>query len=146
MLERFTDLENVIKSTIAVLDNTDIPVLSPNEWKICRDLCVVLRPFEKTTKTISGKNYSTGSIIIPLVNGLYVVCKNLMKRKFQDIVIGVVTKLNEGLHTRCGQVENSNTLAIAALLDPRFKLMAFQNSSIADNTKKHVISLVAAKI
>lgn len=146
MLERFTNLENAIKSTIAILDNANIPVLTPNEWKISRELCIVLRPFEVTTKTISGENYTIGSFVIPLVNGLNVVCKNLLKKKFVDIVNRIVTKMNEELLTRLGHVENNNILATAAFLDPRFKLMAFQNRSIAENTKEHVISLVAAKI
>lgn len=146
MLERFTHLENAIKSTIAILDNVNIPVLTPTEWQMCKELATVLRPFEKTTKTISGENYITGSYVIPLVNGLYAVCSNLLKRKFEDITICVIQKLNQGIQTRLGQVECSNTLAFAAFLDPRFKHMAFENNSIAESTKKQIISMVAAKI
>nr|CAH7754014.1 unnamed protein product [Callosobruchus chinensis] len=133
MLERFTHLENAIKSTLSILDNCAIPVLTPTGWKICKELSIVLGSFEKTTKTISGENYLTGSYVIPL-------------KKFEDPVIQVITKLNEGLHSRLGQVEGSNTLGLATFFDPRFKNMAFQNGSIAENTKKQIISLVAGKI
>nr|CAH7747683.1 unnamed protein product [Callosobruchus chinensis] len=146
MLERFSHLENAIKSTLSILDNCAIPVLTPTEWKICKELSIVLGPFEKTTKTLSGENYLTGSYVIPLVNGLFFVCKNLLKKKFEDPVIQVITKLNEGLHSRLGQVEGSNTLGLATFFDPRFKNMAFQNGSIAENTKKQIISLVAGKL
>lgn len=60
-------------------------------------------------------------------------------------MVRVITKLQEGVRSRLGQVENSTTLATAAFLDPCFKLNAFQNTAVAEATKKHVISLVAAQ-
>nr|CAI5837979.1 unnamed protein product [Callosobruchus analis] len=146
MLERFTKLENAVKSTTAILNNNNIPVLTAHEWQICKELCTVLRPFEKTTKTISGENYVTGSFIIPIVNGLFVVYATLNKKKFEDVVTKVVKQLYEGIGARLGQTEQSNTLAIATFFDPRFKAIGFQSASIAERTNKQIQSLVATKI
>nr|CAI5826378.1 unnamed protein product [Callosobruchus analis] len=146
MLERFTKLENDVKSTTAILNNNNIPVLTAHEWQICKELCTVLGPFEKTTRTISGENYVTGSFVIPIVNGLFVVYATLNKKKFEDVVMKVVKQLYEGIGARLGQMRQRNTLAIATFLDPRFKAMGFQSASIAESTKKQIQSLVATKI
>nr|CAI5847648.1 unnamed protein product [Callosobruchus analis] len=124
MLERFTN-------TTAILNN-NIPVRTAHKWQICKELC--------TTKTISGENYVTGSFVIPIVNGLFVVYATLNKKKFEDVVMKVVKQI------KIGALEQSNTLAIATFLDPRFKAMGFQSASIAESTKKQIQSLVATKI
>jgi len=48
-----------------LLDNSP-EGLTINEWKITKELCLVLRPFEKTAKAVSGDKYMTASLIIVL--------------------------------------------------------------------------------
>ncbi|XP_036317569.1 zinc finger BED domain-containing protein 4-like, partial [Rhagoletis pomonella] len=69
MLERFLQLEEAIKTTIA-LCNADLPLLSFTEWSILKQLCQILKPFEMVTKDFSGDSYETASIVLTLVNGL----------------------------------------------------------------------------
>lgn len=144
MLTRFVELEEHIRSAIAVIDK-DLPVLSAQQWIICKQLCQVLKPFEATTKSISGEKYATASLVIPLVNGLKSVCNNLCKREYHPDVAEIVLKLSSGLEDRFSNVERSNTLALCSFLDPRFKLLAFSDEKLADNIKKNVIGIATSK-
>lgn len=56
MLERFILLEEAVKSTIAVIDK-ELPVVTASEWKIVKELVLILKPFEDATKTLSGEKY-----------------------------------------------------------------------------------------
>ncbi|XP_018377324.1 PREDICTED: zinc finger BED domain-containing protein 1-like, partial [Trachymyrmex cornetzi] len=139
MLERFSKLETAIRSTLAVLDK-DLPILTVEEWKIINELCQVLKPFEAVTKTISGQKYCSASLIIPLTNGLQNICTTLPKKNFSPILLNVISKLQNGFHVRLGNIESSTTLSICTFLDPRFKMLAFSNTSAAEHAKKIVVS------
>jgi len=54
MLNRFVELETTVKATVAIID-ADLHILTPEEWKICKELCLVLKPFDEVTKIISGE-------------------------------------------------------------------------------------------
>ncbi|XP_050314913.1 E3 SUMO-protein ligase ZBED1-like [Anthonomus grandis grandis] len=143
MLKRFVELEEYIRSTIAVIDK-DLPILTQEEWKICHQLCKVLKPFEEVTKTISGEKYATCSLVIPLSNGLKAVCQNFINRELNENVKVVVEKLNSSLIERFKNVEHSNTLALCTFLDPRFKMIPFSEEFLKVNLKKRVIGMVTS--
>ncbi|XP_072392289.1 zinc finger BED domain-containing protein 4-like [Diabrotica undecimpunctata] len=128
MLERFNQLEDAIKCTMALIDHS-LQTLTAEEWKISHELCQILKPFEKVTKIISGENYGTASYVIPLINGLYDVCD-----------------LEKGLRERFENIENSQTLTICTFLDPRFKMIAFSNQNYGENTKKKVTEYITKLI
>lgn len=46
--------------------------------------------------------------------------------------------MQEGLHSRCGGYESFRALAVATLLDPRFKNVAFGNPAKAQEAEKHI--------
>ncbi|KAJ8892015.1 hypothetical protein PR048_004580 [Dryococelus australis] len=105
ILERLVKLEIAIRSTLAVLDR-DMPTLKPEEWKTASHLCQILKPFQSVIKTISGENCSA-SLLNPLANGLHNVCENLLKKVFSNSVTEIVVKLQAGLNTRLGNIENT---------------------------------------
>lgn len=115
------------------------------EWKIINELCQILKPFETVTKTISGEKYCSASLIIPLSNGLKNICTTLPKKNFSPSVMEVISKLQNGFNMRLGNVE-STTLSICTFLDPRFKGIAFSNTSAAKHAKKTVISSLISNI
>lgn len=112
MLERFVLLEDSIRGTLGLLDNSP-PGLTPNEWKIIKELIVVLRPFEEATKAVSGSNYMTASIVIVIAQGLMNVCEQLLKQDYTSRVNDIINKLLSGMkdRNRWGSIENSKTLA-----------------------------------
>ena len=121
MLERFVVLEDSIRGTLRLLDNSP-PGLTP-EWKIIKELIVVLHPFEEATKAVSGSNYMTASIVIVIAQGLINVCEQLLKQDYTSRVNDVINKLLSGMKdkNRWGSIENSKTLARCTFLEPRFK-------------------------
>ncbi|KAG8296920.1 hypothetical protein J6590_046914 [Homalodisca vitripennis] len=44
--------------TIALI-NKGLPVLTETEWRICKEISIVLKPFEEVTKNVSGEHYVT---------------------------------------------------------------------------------------
>lgn len=92
MMHRFLELENAIKGTIAIL-NANLPLLTLEEWNLCRELLIVLQAFEKATKTVSTEQYSSASLIIPLICGLVNVCNKLSRKTFTNCTKTVIEKL-----------------------------------------------------
>lgn len=54
MLERFVNFEDAIKATRA----------TPEEVRICREMCVIQQPFDQLTETRSAEKYVSESQII----------------------------------------------------------------------------------
>ncbi|XP_052464892.1 zinc finger BED domain-containing protein 4-like [Carassius gibelio] len=52
--------------------------------------------------------------------------------------LGFGTHLQEGLHSRCGGYESFRALALATLLDPRFKNVGFGNPAKAQENEKQI--------
>ena len=67
--DRFAQLEEPLKATIAVI-NVNLPILGNLDWVTLKELLTILKPFETATRTLSGGNYCTPSLVIPIVNGL----------------------------------------------------------------------------
>ncbi|XP_067635684.1 zinc finger BED domain-containing protein 4-like [Eurosta solidaginis] len=140
MVERFIKVEDAVKCTLALIDK-ELPRISPDEWSMLRDLVAVLRPFEQATNEISGQYYCTGSMVIPIVNGL----KNLYNKwaksnsfviQIKEVAYNLLTEIN----TRLANLEKSKTLGLASFLDPRFKNFAFSDTPTSEFYKNHIIA------
>lgn len=142
MLTRFVELENSIRSTLGLL-NCQLPQILPEEWDIMKELCSILQPFEASTKAVSGEDYLTASLVIVLTRGLNDVCEKYSEKNFNKMSKEVVESLKNGMKSRLGNVERSNTLSVCTFLDPRFKMYVFQNADAANNAKSLVSSLVS---
>lgn len=55
MLERFVQFQEAVRSTVAILNTSNLQMLSEEEWEIAEQLSVLLRPFEQATKEMSGE-------------------------------------------------------------------------------------------
>ncbi|XP_008186193.1 zinc finger BED domain-containing protein 4-like [Acyrthosiphon pisum] len=101
MVCRFVELETSIRGTLGLLNNAP-ENLRPEEWTILKDLIKVLRPFEESTKAISGQKYMTASLVIVIVQGLFKVYNNLRKTNLAPRVLHVVDKLIANMNERDG--------------------------------------------
>lgn len=108
MIEHFIELGNSIRGTLGLIDNSP-EGLTADEWKITKELCLVLRPFEEATKAVSGDKYMTASIVIVLSRGLKNVCNELLRQNYNPRVNDVLKKLLSGMQEkdRWGNIENS---------------------------------------
>lgn len=143
MLQRFTELEEAVRTTVALLD-VRLPHISAEEWQILRDLQKVLEPFEEATRAVSGQQYLTASLVIVITNGLIDICQEVLASPEFAVNAKVITKkLQKELNERVGKVEYSNTLSMCTFLDPRFKTIFFKNNDAIERTKKNVITALA---
>lgn len=134
-----------MKSSTALSERDDLS-LSSNEWNIFSQLSTVLQPFHDVTKKMSGEEYVTASQVIGLTNGLLHVCKLLQKEPFHKTVLGIVTKLQEGLMSRFNNIKRLRNASICTFLDPRFKLLPFSTDSNKQTVKKIVTDLVVQEL
>ncbi|XP_063931861.1 E3 SUMO-protein ligase ZBED1-like [Zophobas morio] len=146
MLERFIELKDALRGTIALMDKATVPILNSEEWQICAELCDVLRPFENVTKIVSGENYPTASLVIPLVRGFYDVIENQFNSTYLPAVQTVIREVKNQIDQRFGSIESSKTLGICTFLDPRFKHMGFRDKNNAANVKKNLLNELAEEI
>ncbi|XP_049877872.1 zinc finger BED domain-containing protein 4-like [Pectinophora gossypiella] len=156
MLERFVELEDAIKATMALMDER-WESLTPDEWRICRELCTVLKPFHQLTETMSGERYVSGSQILILTRGLMSALNQMLQITEDPLVEDFVDTLHEvtkrtisSLRAETGRrfanLECSKTIGITTMLDPRFKLHVFQSQIYAAEAKKSVTELVTGLI
>ncbi|XP_072392331.1 zinc finger BED domain-containing protein 4-like [Diabrotica undecimpunctata] len=144
MLERFLELEEAIKSSVALIDK-ELPIMNVADWQNIKHLCSILKPFENATKIISGELYYTASLVIPMSNGLIDVYKNLIKKYFSQLINEVLRTFLTGLSERLGSVEKNKTLITSTFLDPRFKTFGFSEINSGENAKQCIISAVSEK-
>ncbi|CAG4993430.1 unnamed protein product [Parnassius apollo] len=113
-------------------------VLSLNhELSVIRDIIMLLTPFKQATEEISGDQYVTSSLGIPIANLLQKGIEQMkpstqfgvaLQKSFLNLVIAKLEPLERHLH-----------LAKATILDPGFKRIHF-NSALAVSTAISALS------
>ncbi|KAH9634429.1 hypothetical protein HF086_008263 [Spodoptera exigua] len=125
MIERFLELRIVINEII-FRHKTAPPMLNASELSVLSSVLLVLRPLEAATKEVSGDRYCTSSKVIPLVHCLVLKIQPL---QLEDSLANELKSfvLNE-IEKRMGAIERVTPLAIATVLDPRYKKIHFQDA------------------
>lgn len=151
MLERALLLKEALISTLAILDSSSsssLENLTADEWKMCKDLCTVLKPLEQVTVQISGEKYLTGSLVI-VFNRLLV---NVYSNKISDdgtlhsSAVDVSKRILRGIKSRLNNIEMSGTFSVATFLDPRYKTAFFLDKVAAESAKKKVTDMAVYEI
>lgn len=124
MLERFIELRAEINDII-IRHITAPAMVSALEIQQIEEILKLLRTLEAATKELCGEKYVTASKIIPMIYCL----KNKIQTIDCNLEMGFNLKevLQTELQKRFGHMEEVRLLAIATLLDPRFKRIHFQN-------------------
>lgn len=137
MLERFTELEVPLRTTMALVDK-DLPIISLEEWDFFKEIVTILKPLEAITKEMSGQNYVIASLVIILTDGLLEIYRDFKNNSdFLALSKGIVNSILEEICVRLGDLENSNSLLITTFLDPRFKTVGFSSENISERAKKN---------
>jgi hypothetical protein len=111
--------------------------LTANEWDMITDCASILKPFEYMTTELSGENYPTLSLVIPLIRGLQHTVRN--KRPETDAGILLKNSLVAIVTRPLGSLEKDKIVSKSTLLDPKFKKTAFGLTDNADNAKKWLV-------
>nr|XP_022910860.1 zinc finger BED domain-containing protein 1-like [Onthophagus taurus] len=145
MLERFCELEEAIRTTISLIKK-ELSVITSDEWDIIKELVTILKPLENVTNIICGEKYVTASLAVVLTDGLLATYTDFKNQDFTDVIISVVKSILNGLYVKLNNLEDNNSLALALLLDPRFKTLGFSNSVSVETATNLLQSLVAQSI
>lgn len=106
-------------------------MLTASEVAIANECIKMLQPFEEITREISAEKNITSSKIIPMVYLLY----DKMYELHPESEIGKNLKkyIMYEIDSRFNSIENNELLAIATVLDPRFKKMYFRSNLACAN-------------
>lgn len=139
MVQRFLELRTVI-NYILFRHATAPQMLSGSEISIASSVLLILRPLEVATKEISGDKYCTTSKIIPLVRCIF---SKITSTIIEEPVAKEVQKLAlHEMRKRMGPIEHVTALAIACILDPRFKKMHFSDAIACSNSVSKIKDLM----
>ncbi len=143
-LKRFLKVKEALLLYFA--KNPDLPRLDSNEWDLCAAAVSILKPCYDATVEMSGDQYVTGSKVIPMVRshlGHYAEKeKSLRDRQHCDVEMTLCSEVHQQLLARFSTVEKDRVLALASLMDPRFKQFSFRD---ADH-KRAAISLLKDEV
>ena len=128
MVKRFLDFSMYVSRIL--YNNPKVQMLRAEELKSVQDAVNVLVPIDAATKDISGEKYVTGSRIIPLTTTLL---SNLQKVTPEstigyDLQNNLLRQLERRFRSPKSHIEKNEKLAIATILDPRFKKIDFSSA------------------
>lgn len=126
MLERYLEM-SAICTQILLSDTKSPDMPSAQDLDIIKQMAVIFKPFEYVTKDISGENYVTVSKIIPMINCLHKKLELINPEN--EVIIRLKQSLLNSLKKRFGLTEFNSHIALACLLDPRFKNLHFRDAS-----------------
>lgn len=133
MFARLCEVKAPLTVALSEIDNAP-ESLENTEWKVLVDCVAVLKNIEEITEQLSGEKYPTMGLVIPLIRGL----QYSLNITNTETPTGVQVKetLLDVVQRRLGALESNKHVAIACLLDPRFKKLAFDLESNATNAQQ----------
>ena len=112
-----------------ILDTIDYQQkLTKYDRNILVELSEILTPFESATDMIQGQNIVTASLVIPCIRGL----KAEMRALSDKYQCKMVKTLKSSVDKRLTKYESLELFQMAAMLDPRFKLLWCTEGERAD--------------
>ncbi|XP_012218110.1 zinc finger BED domain-containing protein 4-like [Linepithema humile] len=124
MAARYIELKNYVYTVLLKCPDAPDP-LSRDQIQVLEDLVLIFKPIQNVITEISGDSYSTGSIAIPIIRGLKLCISKLKPntKMGKDLML----RISEALEKRFKELESNQVLAVATILDPRFKKLAFES-------------------
>lgn len=125
MISRFLELRDYIGPILNKHVNAP-DMVTGRELRELECVKQILQPLDSATNDISGQKYVTCSIVIPMLHNLE---ENVHKVSVnaQNLEIATALKLSllKEMHKRFDTIEQHSILAVATLMDPRFKKNLF---------------------
>ncbi|XP_052450964.1 zinc finger BED domain-containing protein 6-like [Carassius gibelio] len=137
MLQRLYEQREPVGAALSNL-NSDTAPLTSFEYNIIQESLSLLQPFKLATTELSEEQRVSASKLIPLYRMLQHKLSQKKGQSAQESTAQLGTHLQEGLHSRCGGYESFRALALATLLDPRFKNVGFGNPAKAQEAEKQI--------
>ncbi|XP_014854594.1 PREDICTED: zinc finger BED domain-containing protein 1-like [Poecilia mexicana] len=107
----------------------DLTPLTADEHNIIGETLLVLAPFHQATVELSEERRVSGSKVIPMMKMLYLALESNASTLHTQPAIHLHENLKRRVTDTASNLESKSVLALATLLDPRFKSLGFRNSS-----------------
>ena len=115
MLGRYMEQQEAVRTTLCLVDRNDL-VIPADKNEIIEEVVKILEPFKPVTTELSTEKYVSASKILPLARGLQMT-------------------------TRFGpNMKEKTVMAIAILLNPRFKNNPFRDGRAIDKMTQRIVS------
>ncbi|KAJ8370746.1 hypothetical protein SKAU_G00107740 [Synaphobranchus kaupii] len=95
---------------------------------------------------MSDEKRVSASKLIPIVRMIQHKVSEKTKLMTQESSRQLGVHLQQEFHARCSGIETVRVLAMAALLDPRFKVLGFGNASLMKDAEKNLTAECASLI
>lgn len=118
MLERYLEQHEAIKTTLCLLDRNNLIISTADHTTTLKEVVRILAPFEAVTREISAEDYTSASKIVPISKCLQRILATT------DTTLVLAANLIAEMKARFLGMEENSLLALATLLDPRFKKLA----------------------
>ena len=126
MLQRLYEQFDAITTALCLLGYSDLCLPAEKKEEI-KEILAILQPFLEATENISGDEYVSVSMIIPLTKQL--------QQQYQSRPTNTIARtLSVELQRRFASIETKYATAVTTLLDPRFKKLPFSDRSFLDQT------------
>ncbi|XP_063902930.1 E3 SUMO-protein ligase ZBED1-like [Zophobas morio] len=145
MLQRFLLLATYISS---VLFNYKNPTMvNHDEIEILEEVVLILKPFQLLTTEISGEKYVTASKIIPLAHCLKLSLNRLDgSTEFgKELITNLGNEVQKRFYSEESFIERNEILAVATVIDPRFKKIHFESARSLSNTLNIISKMFPTK-
>jgi len=125
MFQHIIQIKDSVISTMALLQ-CDEEQLTLQEWQIVESASEVLQIFSEITKEVSSEKYVSMSKVLIFIKVMVGTMETFEKNtNLPNNTKQMVTTLLEKLNARFKHYEDNDIITQAALLDPRFKKLAF---------------------
>ncbi|CAH1634699.1 unnamed protein product [Spodoptera littoralis] len=114
-----------------------------SQLNVIRDLIALLGPFKEATEEISGANYVTSSLAIPLTT----LVTQVTDQATPSTSLGLIVKkaLLKKVEDKLAPLERSSFLSVATILDPRFKRIHFTSPVVVSNAISKISTEIRAE-
>ena len=137
-MERVHEQFAAVTTALCLVGQKDL-CLAPEDKHTIENALISLKPFLHATEAISGQNYVSVSLIVPLAKELQLQYSRVAS---QTSSLGIV--LSRELRNRFVSIETAYITAITTLLDPRFKKLPFCNHSALDTVIRRITNELAS--
>uniref|UniRef100_A0A0B6ZS58 BED-type domain-containing protein n=1 Tax=Arion vulgaris TaxID=1028688 RepID=A0A0B6ZS58_9EUPU len=141
MFERMVEQFEAVNTVLCFLGK-DHMCLCDDEVEMIRSVIEVLRPFEAATKELCTEQYTYMSKVIPIATLLQQVTSAGIAT-LPGPQSALKNALITHMQTHFSSVENNYKLAVATLLDPRFKRHAFTDATALELSQQRLLSELA---
>lgn len=125
MIERIYSLQETLEASLGILHNP-VENLSEGEWQTLPEIIKILKPFKELTEEMSSEKKVTVSMVLASTESITRILHSLTTNIITDTGKKLANKILMEFKSRFKNCYRHPVLSKAALLDPRFKKLAFR--------------------